>query len=77
MSHEDTVQAMGAYVEGLVACDGHTWEQVGRCVYCVDCNRRLFQGTVGSKHKKVRTRPWDAARDPEKTQTMRARWGKS
>lgn len=26
--------------------EGHTWEQVGLCVYCVDCEVRLYQGTV-------------------------------
>jgi hypothetical protein len=27
-------------------CIGHDHEQVGRCVYCGQCGRRLYQGTV-------------------------------
>ena len=26
-------------------CIGHEHEQVGRCVYCKTCGRRLYQGT--------------------------------
>jgi hypothetical protein len=27
-------------------CISHEHEQVGRCVYCKTCGRRLYQGTV-------------------------------
>lgn len=27
-------------------CVDHQHEQVGRCVYCKDCGRRLYNGTV-------------------------------
>lgn len=34
-------------VRALVGdCIGHEHEQVGRCVYCKQCGRRLYQGTV-------------------------------
>lgn len=30
----------------LGGCLDHRHEQVGRCVYCVTCNRRLYEGPV-------------------------------
>lgn len=32
----------------LGGCIDHEHEQVGRCVYCQPCGRRLYQGTVMS-----------------------------
>jgi len=29
-------------------CISHEHEQVGRCVYCKTCGRRLYQGTVAA-----------------------------
>lgn len=54
----------------------HIWQQIGRCVFCVDCDTRLYQGRIPPSHTKVRVRSyWDAA-DPKATTTMRERWGK-
>jgi hypothetical protein len=57
--------------------DQHTWMQIGRCVYCVDCNKRLYQGTIPQSHEKVKAprRAWTA--DPSATRKMRDRWGKA
>jgi hypothetical protein len=58
--------------------DQHFWTQIGRCVYCADCNKRLYQGTIPDSHEKVQApRRWDEARDPAATRTMRERWGKA
>lgn len=27
----------------------HKKKQIGRCVYCVDCNKRLYQGRLPQK----------------------------
>lgn len=29
-------------------CLDHKHEQVGRCVYCAECKRRLYQGSIMS-----------------------------
>jgi hypothetical protein len=58
--------------------DEHTWTQIGRCVYCADCNQRLYQGTIPATHTKVRASSrWVEASDPSATRNMRERWGKS
>lgn len=28
----------------------HPWEKVGRCVFCVPCGERLYQGTIPEGH---------------------------
>jgi hypothetical protein len=57
--------------------DQHTWMQIGRCVYSVDCNKRLYQGTIPESHEKVKTpRRWDEAADPAATRKMREHWGR-
>jgi hypothetical protein len=30
--------------------EDHPWEQVGRCVVCVPCGTRLYQGTIPEGH---------------------------
>jgi hypothetical protein len=74
-------QAAADYLNQLFGKhDEHTWTQVGRCVYCADCNQRLYQGTIPATHTKVKqpqNRSWDDAQDPVATRNMRARWGKS
>jgi hypothetical protein len=58
----------------LAPHEHHTWEQIGRCVYCADCSTRLYQGTIGPTHTKVRRRR--QGQEPKATQEMRERWGK-
>lgn len=36
--------------EMLTTHGEHPWEQVGRCVYCVPCGERLYQGTIPEGH---------------------------
>lgn len=54
--------------------EDHLWEQVGRCVYCVDCELRLYQGRIPLDHTKAIERParWT---DTKATNAMRNRWG--
>lgn len=51
----------------------HCWEQVGRCVYCVDCNTRLYQGHIPPDHTNVKERSYNTG-TPKSTREMRARW---
>ena len=39
------------YRSVLGECLNHQHKQVGRCVYCADCNWRLYQGTVMSERE--------------------------
>lgn len=73
MTPYEAAEALLAHIQPH---EDHTWEQVGRCVYCVDCDARLYQGTVPSDHAKVRRRSWSDASDPAATNAMRERWGK-
>ena len=50
----------------------HKWKQVGRCVWCHDCNVRLYQGTLPADRRE----PKRQAPEPRATTEMRARWGK-
>ena len=68
----DAVQAMW---DEIARHDDHEWEQIGRCVYCADCSQRLYQGTIGPTHTKVRRRR--QGQEPKSTTEMRKRWGKS
>jgi hypothetical protein len=45
------------FVKSLAKHDEHTWAKVGRCVYCVDCNTRLFNGDIPREHQNVGTFP--------------------
>jgi hypothetical protein len=67
----DAVQALW---DEIAKHEDHTWEQVGRCVFCMDCHQRLYQGTIPPSHIKVRRRR--QGQSPKATQEMRARWGK-
>jgi hypothetical protein len=71
-------QAAADYLNQLFGKhDAHVWTQIGRCVYCVDCNQRLYQGTIPPSHERVRTpQRWGDAANPAATQAMRERWGK-
>lgn len=51
----------------------HTLQHVGRCVWCCDCDRRLYQGRIPASHVKVRAM---VRREPVSTTEMRQRWGK-
>lgn len=76
--HAAALAVLNDIADQLTGCADHAWEQVGRCVYCTDCKRRLYQGTIPSSHTNVTrraARSWDAARDPAATQAMRDRWG--
>jgi hypothetical protein len=66
------VEAMFA---GIAKHDDHCWEQVGRCVYCVDCGQRLYQGRIPSDHTNVRTKRRVHDETPRATREMRERWG--
>jgi hypothetical protein len=52
----------------------HCWEQVGRCVYCVDCGQRLYQGSIPREHTNIKKRIYGIA-TPKATRDMRNRWG--
>lgn len=43
-------QMAEAFNRHFAAHDEHPWEQVGRCVYCVPCGERLYQGTIPAGH---------------------------
>ena len=71
-------QAAADYLNQLFGRhDAHTWTQIGRCVYCADCNERLYQGTIPPSHARVKTpRRWDEPVNPAATRNMRERWNK-
>lgn len=52
----------------------HFWKQVGRCVYCSDCNVKLYQGSIPKTHTKVVAK--QRFGEPKETTEMRNRWGK-
>jgi hypothetical protein len=72
---EDRAAALAA-IENLfteiAGHDNHAWQQVGRCVYCHDCNQRLYQGKIPSDHTKVYRK---ASSTPKANRDMRTRWG--
>ena len=74
MNKDDIIQAaLESFNELLELHEAHTWEQVGRCVYCADCQERLYQGWLPSERRTIRRQ-----RTPSKaTLEMRTRWGKS
>jgi hypothetical protein len=61
-----------AFEEKLEIHSDHTWKRIGRCVYCDDCNERLYQGRIPDDHKKVKVKSRN--RTPTATQEMRDRW---
>lgn len=42
----ETMSLANFYRSLFGACLDHPHKQVGRCVYCERCSRRLYQGTV-------------------------------
>lgn len=70
MTAEEAAAAINAM---LAAHADHEWVQVGPCVYCDDCNERLFQGRLAGGRKDRESRP---VQTPKETRDMRARWGK-
>jgi hypothetical protein len=70
MTAEEAAQAINAMLD---AHKDHEWVQVGPCVYCDDCNTRLFQGRLSGERKERASRP---VQTPKETRDMRARWGK-
>jgi hypothetical protein len=67
-----TRKALESFNDTLEIHEAHTWEQVGRCVYCTDCGERLYQGYLPKDRRQPRRTP----AEPKSTQEMRARWGK-
>ena len=67
---EEVARAFNAMLD---AHKDHEWVQIGPCVYCDDCNTRLFQGRLGGERKERDSRP---VQTPKETRDMRARWGK-
>jgi hypothetical protein len=68
-------KALEALGQLMGAHEDHTWEQVGRCVYCADCSERLYQGRIPAQHtnvKKGRTHT-----EPAATRKMREMWNKN
>jgi hypothetical protein len=74
MTDGPIMDAVQALLDEIAKHEDHWWEKVGRCVYCRDCNQRLYQGTIPPDHTKVVTAT--PSRAPRATQEMRARWGK-
>jgi hypothetical protein len=72
MSGEQMQGALSALFAKLDAHEDHTWQQVGRCVYCHDCGERLYQGTLPPERRQPKPRPVE----PKATTAMRERWGK-
>lgn len=64
--------AWKAFDDMLASHEGHQWKQIGRCVYCHDCDVRLYQGTIPRGQLQHRQVP----REPKATTEMRKRWGK-
>lgn len=67
-------KALAALDQVFVDHEDHTWKQIGRCVYCHDCDMRLYQGRIPKDHTNVATAR--KQREPSTTTEMRARWNK-
>lgn len=37
----------------LAEHEAHTWEQVGLCVWCTDCDVRLYEGELPAERRTV------------------------
>jgi hypothetical protein len=67
-------EILKAFEARLAEHEAHTWEQIGRCVYCADCSTRLYQGTIPPGHPRLSGKRMSKAM--KATQEMRKRWGK-
>lgn len=67
------VDAVNAMVTEIGRHDDHAWQQIGRCVYCHDCQERLYQGSIPTGHTNIK-KPADSV-TPKATRDMRSRWG--
>lgn len=66
--------AFGRWMDEMMSAHGeHPWTQIGRCVFCVPCGERMYQGTIPEGHP--------VGRFPSKPQpkplieSFRDRWG--
>ena len=73
MTEEEAVKAVVAFFDEIYRHNEHTWEQVGRCVACVDCGQRLYQGRIPPEHVNVKRR--SSGGTPKATKEMRERRG--
>jgi hypothetical protein len=65
--------AVNAMFEEIARHEDHAWQQIGRCVYCMDCGERLYQGRIPASHANVKIRARGGS--PKATRDMRERWG--
>jgi hypothetical protein len=65
-------KALKALDDLLTAHEPHTWEQIGRCVYC-ECGERLYQGYLPAHRRTAKKAP----PEPKATTEMRKQWGKT
>lgn len=71
LSTQEVEKFLNAFNEHLDLHEAHTWEQVGRCVYCADCQERLYQGYLPKDRRPQKRAP----STPKATREMRQRWG--
>jgi hypothetical protein len=73
LTTEQVGSSFAAFLNEMLTAHGeHPWTQIGRCVYCVPCGERLYQGTIPEGHP--------VGRFPSKPQRnllneFRERWG--
>jgi hypothetical protein len=70
----DAAEAVNAMFAEIARHDDHAWQQIGRCVYCHDCQERLYQGRIPASHTNVKVLT-PRSGTPKTTRDMRARWG--
>lgn len=47
MAQSKRTKAFEEFLADIKACqENHSLKQVGSCVYCIDCDKRLYQGTI-------------------------------
>lgn len=49
LTNGSVMDVLAQYVDDIARHRDHLLRQVGRCVYCDDCNERLYQGTLPRK----------------------------
>ncbi len=69
---EDFESAIGKQV---FIHDSHQLEQVGRCIYCTDCNVRVCQGQLSAEYIEHHP-PKPKPRKETSADRMRERWNK-